>query len=188
MKINSLKIYILFLLLPSFLFSIENTPYIELGTSYEFTNSIESSNAKYVYDKSISGSVMLGYQYREHRFEFEERYKHSSLVGVKLDSGLNIAKEGDITTSSHLLNYYYNGYNTSKLVSSIGIGAGLSDIDLDGATENSLFSMQGMFSIGYMMSKHFIFTTKYTYLYITAGENLDAKVDSSVGISLRYLF
>lgn len=188
MNLKSLKNYALFLLLQPSLFAFDNTIYLELGSSFGLDDTVKSSNEDYIYDKSLSGSVIVGYQYQEHRFEFEERYKESSLIGVKLNSGLNLSKDGDMTTSSHLVNYYYNGYNQSKFISSIGFGAGISSVDLDGMKENALFSMQGMFSVGLMVSEKFILTTKYTYLYTMAGDTLDANKDSSIALSVRYLF
>jgi len=188
MHLQSLKKYTLLLLLQSSLFSIENTIYVEIGASNGLNDTIKSSNAEYIYDSQLAGSAIIGYQHQEYRFELQEIYKQDSLNGVKLDNGRSISKSGDVKTSSHMLNYYYNGYNQSKFISSIGVGAGLSSIELDGIEEKSLLSVQGMFSVGYMMTEEFIFTTKYTYLHITSGDTLKANKDRSIALSLRYLF
>ena len=181
------------LFLSSALFGAPNGVYIEagLGTSLEDTQTIQK--IKYVYDRGFSGNVALGYQVNLFRFEVEALYRAD-----KINSFSNYHADGDLTQNSQMFNLYYSGYNSSNLVSTIGLGAGVSSISVenlkqvgtpqDDIENSSIPSYQGMASVGYMFDKHITCTLKYKYLHTSKSDDFEARGVSDISFSLRYLF
>lgn len=180
-------------LLSTSLFAAPSGIYIEggVGTSIEDTQNIQAH--EYVYNKGFSGNIALGYQADLLRFEFEGLYRADKLYSFD-----NYKAEGDLTQNSQMLNVYYSGYNKSNLVTTIGLGAGISNISVtdlkqvgapqDDIENNSIPSFQGMGSIGYMFTDHVTGTLKYKYFYSTESDNFDARGTNNLSLNLRYLF
>jgi len=176
-------------LLLSFLVAIElyaaqSGVYVELSAGIDLDDTLEAKNGTYIYDKEYMGSFALGYQADLFRFELEGRYKKDTLYSLG-----EASVDGDLEQTSQMLNLYYSGYNTSKFVSSVGAGVGLSSITLQDTIEDTnILSYQGIFSVGYMLSKSSTITTEYTYFYTQASDNFKSNTDSSVSLNYRYLF
>lgn len=181
------------LLLHTGLFAASSGIYLEagLGTSLEDTQEIQS--IEYVYDRGFSGNLALGYQADLWRFELEGLYSRDELYSFS-----NYKAEGDLTQNSQMLNLYYSGYNKSNFVSTIGLGAGITNISVsdfkqvgapqDDIENNSIASFQSMGSVGYMFNEHITCSVKYRYFYTTKSDDFDAKGSSNVSLNLRYLF
>ena len=171
--------------------------YLEAGAGLGYESEIETKNNNYIYEKNYIAIAAIGYQYDAFRFELEGRYKKDSLYSSNYTQD-NISVNGDLTHESKMVNIYYSGYNSSKLVSSIGFGVGVTDIKLKNLIElntaqidiidTNILSYQGMFSVGYMLSHHFTITTKYTYFQTSDSDSFDSSGDSTLSLSLRYLF
>lgn len=177
------------------LFSIElfakpvNGLYLEVGASKELEDKLEmKSAADYVYEKSYMLDGIVGFQYSLYRIEFEYSQRSAELY-----SQGSSAADGDITQISKMINIYYSGYNHSRFISSIGIGAGLSDIEVDDTNSaalknDSIQTAQAMYTIGYMISDNFIFTTKYKYMYIKESDDFKKRDNNIFSFSFRYIF
>jgi hypothetical protein len=88
-----------------------------------------------------------------------------------------------------MLNFYYSGYNKSKLVTSVGVGVGITSLTLgDNIKDDGILSLQGMLSVGYQVSEDFITTLKYTYFYTSQSDSFKENGDSAITFSLRYIF
>ena len=183
-----LKSLFTLLFLHTLLLAAPSGVYLEVGAGISDTDSISSSNANYNYDTSAITSFILGYQDDLYRYELEERFSKNDLSSASIGAS-NIATDGTLAYDSQLLNFYYSGYNDSNLVSSIGLGGGITSIDLKGdIKDRNILSMQGMFSLGYMSNEHFITTFKYTYFYTKGSEHFSANGSNVVTFSLRYIF
>jgi len=175
------------------LFAASSGIYVEVGAAKSLNDTLKSENGDFVYDKGTIGSVMIGYQAELYRFELEGRY-----VKEVLSSFANVSSSGDLTKNSQMLNVYYSGYNESKYVSSVGAGVGITNISTDKLSQSSvpqeeikkdaILSMQGMLSVGYMMTPSVTTTLKYTYFYTAKSDELKASGENFFTFSLRYLF
>jgi len=163
--------------------------YIELGGGLGLSDTLETTNRLYVYDQGYLASASLGYQIDRFRFEVEERYKSDTLYSLSTGGAYAIKVDGKLTTNSQMLNLYYSGYNQSNLITSLGLGVGVSSIDIEKIeTEDSVLSAQAILSIGYQITEHFISTLKYSYFYTTESGDFQAKGDNTIALNLRYIF
>ncbi len=188
-----MKSFILFILITLKLFGESDGTYIELGAGFGLDDKLNTKNTNYVYDKKYVANLALGYQLSQYRLELEARYKKDAINSI-----YNYNADGDITKQSQMINAYYSGYNDSKLVSSVGLGVGLTTINVKNLIESTspfqdienknIRSYQAIFSIGYMISESFTLTTKYTYFYISESDDFKATSDNIFSLSLRYLF
>ncbi len=181
------------LLLTAELFGASSGLYVEVAGGTGFGDELETKSASYVYDRGFIGSVALGYQMDKFRLELEGRYKKDELY-----SYLNVVTTGDAVQTSQMVNVYYSGYNSSKIVSSVGVGVGVSSINLEDVTQLStpqkdvkssgILSYQGMFSVGYMITESITTSLKYTYFHTDKSDEFKSNGDSSFSLGLRYLF
>ena len=163
--------------------------YIELDAGVSIDDTLEVKDFTYTFKQGLLSSFALGYQADTFRFEIQERYKKDSLHSISSGDSLSVSANGDLVTHSQMLNFYYSGYNHSKLISTIGLGVGISAIKVgDNIDESSIFSTQASFSVGYKMSKSFILSTKYAYFYTLEKNLLEANGSNNITLGLRYLF
>ena len=163
--------------------------YIEVGGGLGLSDTIETTDKLYVYDQGYLASAILGYQANKFRFEFEQRYKSDNLYSQSIDNTYHIKVDGKLITNSQMFNISYSGYNQSNLIATVGMGAGVSCIDLeDITTEDKVLSAQAIFGLGYKISEYFISTLRYSYFYTSKSDNFKAKGDNTLALSLRYIF
>lgn len=184
-----LKSSLLLTLLNSSLFGAPSGVYVELGGGIGSSDTQETTTAKYVYERGYIGSFALGYQADLFRFEIEERYKKDELYSTSIATNTSLKVNGDLISNSQTFNVYVSGYNESKLITSLGFGAGVTALQLqDNIKDEGILSLQAMLSVGYAITEDFIATTKYSYFHTSESENFKAKGDNSVSFSLRYVF
>jgi len=180
------------------LFSAPSAVYLEIGAGLGLEDSLKSKSSSYVYEREYIASVAIGYQADLLRFELEGIHKKDRLYSVSNGNLGDSAASGDLSRDTQMFNLYYNGYNKSKLVSSIGAGVGISSIKMENLLkygesaadiqDDTIFSYQGMFSIGYMLSQKSILTTKYIYFHTQESDNFKEKNENIFSFSYRYLF
>jgi opacity protein-like surface antigen len=146
----------------------------------------------YNYNQGVISSIALGYQRKLWRFELEGDYKINQVRSSNSNSA-----SGSLVRESKMFNVYYSGYNRTKLVSTIGLGAGLSDVKSKSLevlniptdfTVTNIITYQGSFSVGYMLSKHLTLSAKYRYLTTIKKGILAEDNDNIFSVGLRYLF
>ena len=184
---------VLLLLLSSNLFAVQSGLYIELGSGLKSSDKLKTIDGKYTLNSNHTDFAALGYQIEKFRIEYEYRYTKN-----ELESYSDVKISGDVFNTSNMLNIYYSGYNKTKLVSSIGIGVGVSDISIEkiryftapkeDTKEDSIPTAQAMFSVGYMINEDLTLSTKYTYVYIDDSDSFDSNQNNIFTIALRYLF
>ncbi|MEA2091835.1 MAG: outer membrane beta-barrel protein [Campylobacterota bacterium] len=191
---------LLSLLLATGLYGTSSGIYIEgnIGTSLSKDQEINSST--YEYETGALGSLALGYQMDLWRFEVEGSHKQNNLSAIKANDTYELS--GDLIRQSSLLNIYYNGYNSSNLVSAIGLGCGVSNLktnnlnvsgvsvkDIDA---NNIFTYQASFSVGYMLDEDWTLSLKYIYFktseYEIESVTQKEMSDNIVSLGIRYLF
>jgi len=187
-----MKRLLISILLVTGLSAAQNGIYVELNAGIVLKDEKKIVNDVYTYDENFVGSVAVGYQMDLLRFEIEESYNSASVNSVNLNSA-----SGTILRESKMFNLYYSGYNDSKLVSTIGIGAGVSDVKskdlkiLGASSEFSyknVFSYQASFGVAYMLDEDWSLNLKYKYLATMKKEQLQDYSDSIVTLGIRYLF
>ena len=181
------------LLLNTCLFGAPSGVYVEAGLGTSLENTQDIRNLEYVYDRGFYGSGALGYQANQFRFELEALYKTDKLYSFN-----NYKAQGDLKQNSQMLNIYYSGYNKSNLVTTIGLGIGISNISVsdlkqvgapqDDIENSSILSYQGSASVGYMFDEHFTCSLKYNYFYTSKSDDFNAKGSNNFTLNLRYLF
>ncbi len=182
----NLKTFLLSSILTANLLATANDGiYVEAGVGIGTKDKVNTKNADYFYERGFLGSLALGYQIDCYRVEIENRYKKDTIV-----SQGNIATKGDFRQNTQMINAYYSGYNSSRLVSSIKLGIGISSITLDeqNLEDSGVFTYQGIFSVGYMHTKNIITTLKYNYVRTISSDNFDKNSDHLISLNLRYLF
>jgi len=185
---------IFFLLFSSLnLYATQSGLYVELEAGLGSLDKLETPTTNFTYNRAYCASAALGYQLRNYRIELQTKRKTGSLYSYN-----NISRDGEILQTSNMLNAYYSKYNQSKLVTTVGFGAGVSSIELNemkhfsvtqpNIKESSILSAQAMFSVGYMINRHLTLSTKYSYFYINSSENFKANTESLFSLSIRYIF
>lgn len=178
---KSFRVYIIALLFSTIVSAVESGVYVEGGLGKGLNDTLKGKNSDYLNDGAHFGTVSLGYQSTVYRFEIEELYKINSL---------NDDKKGDAIQNTQMLNFCFSGYNHSKMVTTFGFGAGISSYkiaDMDIENKN-IFTYQGIFSIGYMINKHFTITPQYNYIRTVKSDDFDRNSDHLISLTARYLF
>ena len=171
------------------LFAAPSGVYVELGAGLSLDDVQETKCVNYVYNRGYIGSIALGFQVDTLRVELEQRYKKDDLYSASIGNSSSIKVNGDLISNSQMLNLYYSGYNSSKLISSVGLGVGITSLELgETLKDDTVLSLQGMLSVGYGISESFIATTKYTYFYTSQSDSFKANSDSAITFTLRYIF
>ncbi len=195
---SKIKIALLPLLFALELFSAQSGPYIELGVGLGTKDTLKTHNVDYKYEDSYLGSIAIGYQLDSLSVEIAQKYKTGSLYSTSSKNHQNISAEGNLVHNSQMINFYYSGYNSSKFVSSIGLGVGVTKVSLEDVVEleypqkdidgESVLSYQGMFSVGYMFTPSVTLLAKYTYFQISNSDDFKSDGDNLLSLNLRYLF
>ncbi len=163
--------------------------YIEAGGGVGLGDTQRTKSATFVYNQKYLTEFSVGYQADLFRFEFEERYKSDTLHSANTDGEYFLKVDGKLTSNSQLLNVYFSGYNSSKIFTTIGAGAGVTTLSLGNSIKDSgILSAQGMLSLGYPITETFIATAKYTYFYTLKSDDFLAHGDNALSFTLRYIF
>ena len=178
MKSNFIK-YAVALLFATSLLAVESGVYIELGAGIGTSDKLNAKGTDYSHNGGQLGSLALGYQSTVYRFELENIYKIASL---------NDKDKGDAVQNTQMLNFYFSGYNHSKMVTTFGFGAGISAYSVEDIENDKIFTYQAMFSIGYMISKNLTITPEYSYMRTIKSDDFERNSDHLVSLTARYLF
>jgi len=164
--------------------------YIESAGGIGLSDTIKTTQTSYVYEQGYLASLSLGYQTDFWRVELQQRYKTDTLYSQSLLGSYNTKIDGKIINSSQMLNLYYSsGFNTRKLITSVGIGLGVSSIEFeDSFKEKNILSTQALLNIGYKLNEDFILLGNYAYFYTFEGDALQKKGDNTFSLALRYNF
>ena len=177
--------YLLSFLLSLPLFAAPSGLYLESNLGAALKNSQSTSTQTLEYKDGFEGAVALGYQLDLWRVELEADYVQNAV-----DS--NSSQNSDLKRQSALLNLYFSGYNDSHFVSTVGIGLGISNLNLDQHSRENLFSYQASFSVGYMFDESWTLSLRYRYFgsssFSMDGTDYDPLSQNHVTAGLRYLF
>jgi len=172
--------FILLLLFSLGLFAAQSGIYVEVNLNNPTSSDLKIEDSKYNYDKGLSGAAAVGYQMERWRFEVEGNYAKNDIS----KGSTEIIKTGG------LANVYYSAYNHTKMVSTIGLGIGATEIESvdDTKTQKLLkdpaLTYQGTVSLGYMVGEDWTWTLKYRYLDM---QDVDTE-NQTFSLGLRYLF
>ncbi len=178
MKNHFIK-YISALLFSTSLMAVDSGIYIELGAGVGMSDKLNAKASNYSHDGGQFGSLALGYQSTVYRFELENIYKISPLSDED---------KGDVVQNTQMLNFYFSGYNHSKMVTTFGFGAGISSYSVEELENENIFTYQAMFSIGYMIGKSLTITPEYSYMRTRKSDDFDRNSDHLISLTARYLF
>jgi len=180
------------LLLSISLFAAPSGVYIEAYYDNPTAENLDLTNATYSYDKGLATSFAVGYQMDTIRFELEGNYSKNELLAIT--KSLTQAATGDFTKMGALANVYYDMYNDTNLISSVGVGIGATNIETKNldtfnaianeVSEDAALTYQGTLSLGYKFNEDIVATIRYRYLGMEALEE-DTQTFS---LGMRYLF
>ena len=185
--------YLLPLLLTLELFA-QSGLYVEGALGSSFKSEIEVDTASYSYDYGINGSLALGYQLDNWKLEVEGIYLQNAITAYNISSSYSVS--GDLIREYGLINVYHNWYNDSPLVTSLGLGVGMTQIavkDLSIANtpfetqDSSALAYQGILNIGYMFGESLTLGGKLRYLE-SLDENDKRVGDTLLSVYSSYLF
>jgi len=178
--------FLLPLLFYTLLFSAPSGVYVEVNFDNPSSSDIAVEDSEYSYDKGTSGTVAVGYQMDQWRFELESNYSQNALSAF--EDKVSELGSGDVLKKGGLVNVYYSAYNDTKLVSTIGLGVGATEVQtVDSTTDvtsDPSLTYQGSVSLGYMVDEDWTWTIKYRYLDIKDIES----ENQTYSLGLRYLF
>ena len=168
--------------------------YFELKGGVGLEDMRQTQKSNYIYERGYLGSLAIGYQANNFRFEVESRYKEDSLFSTYLNDLEDISIGGKLISKSQMLNLYYSGYNKSKITTTIGGGVGITtistknllkfDIAQKDLQNKNIFSYQGIFSIGYLLNESITLSTQYRYFTTLKSDNFRGQVMNIYGLSI----
>ncbi|MEA3227804.1 MAG: hypothetical protein U9P38_01905 [Campylobacterota bacterium] len=176
MKINFIKQIALFFIATNLL-AVESGLYLELGMGKGVNEKLNAKERDYSHKNATVGSLFLGYQADLYRVELEQSYRSSVLNSSE-----------DIVQDTKMLNFYYSGYNHSKMVTTFGAGVGVTSVEVLDIESSNIFTYQAMFSIGYMTTQSITITPKYSYIRTVKSDDFDRNSDHLITLNIRYLF
>jgi opacity protein-like surface antigen len=153
-------------------------------------------------DDGLTFGGAAGYFWGNMRIEGEITYQKNDLDQVSIPGIISTAIEGDITSTSFLLNGYYDFKNTSPFIPFIGAGIGGSRVKVSTITvpgygvivscvDDTVFAYQLSAGIAYAVSEMVVFDIKYRY-FVTSDMEYDDREYSgkshNVYVAMRILF
>lgn len=184
--------YLFPLLVTTSLFAADSGFYIALDGGVDLGDKLKAKTVAYNYDTGFFGSGAFGYQVDKFRLELEGQYQQNPITSLSSN-----AAKGDLIRESQMLNVYYSGYNSSRLISTLGIGAGSSDIRSNKLTVlgtsndfevKNIFTYQGSFSVAYKLTDSLDFGVKYRFIVTSKQDMLEENSQSIISAGVRYLF
>jgi len=168
------------------LYATPNGIYLEGGIQHILTDEIElTGSTKIKYEQPESYAASFGYQTASQwSFEVEGAYTSTKFE----DTDKTKFKKLD-----YLANIYYNAYNETNLVSSIGVGYGKSKITIDDVEADEMPTIyHGTVGLGYMFNSHVTLNFKYKYLktneYTVSQITYDKRSEYILSSTLRFMF
>ena len=167
-----------------------NTLYIEGAGGLGLSDTQDITEVSYTYEQGYLASLSLGYHFNLWRVEIQQRYKSDDLYSFTKLSSYSTKADGKLTNSSQMLNLYYSsGYNKSNFITSVGLGVGVSAMEIENTLkESGILSAQALLNVGYKLTEEFTLLGNYAYFYTFKGDNFQAKGDNTLSLALRYNF
>lgn len=176
MKKTFLLIVTCFMLLTlsSVAFAAEG-PYVggNLGFGFLHSSGLDGSGELY-YDNGFALGLVMGYNLGQMRVEGEFGYTKSEINRLKYQGfGSRSLDNGDETSTSFLLNGYYDLLTISGFTPYVSAGVGFARLEINdfnnvfgspvGNDNDSVFAYQVGFGVGYELSKEVTIDLKYRY-------------------------
>jgi len=149
---------------------------------------------------ALGGAV--GYFWGNFRIDGEIAYQKNDLDKINIPGIISTAIEGDITSTSFLLNGYYDFKNKSRFTPFIGAGIGGSRVEvstitvpgygvIDSCVDDTVFAYQFSAGVTYTVNEMVVFDVKYRY-FATSDVACDDREYSgqshNVYVGIRGLF
>ena len=158
-----------------------NGPYVSgnLGLSMprdaDVKDSTMPASVTFEDDEGIALGAAVGYVLANTRIESEFAYQKNDLDKVKIPGVISIDVEGDITSTSFLLNGYYDFRNPSDFTPFLSAGIGVSKVELSARTvsgfgrrvipsiDDTVFAYQLSAGVAYAINETVAVEVKYRY-------------------------
>jgi opacity protein-like surface antigen len=133
-------------------------------------------------DEGIALGAAVGYVLSNTRIEGEFAYQKNDLDKAKIPGGISTDVEGDISSTSFLLNGYYDFKNASNFTPFLGGGIGVSKVELSAVTvpgfglvtssiDDTVFAYQLSAGVAYAVNETVAVEIKYRYFVNTDLES-----------------
>jgi len=157
-----------------------NGPYVSgnLGLSMprdaDVKDSTMPASVTFEDDEGIALGAAVGYVLANTRIEGEFAYQKNDLDKVKIPGVITTDVEGDITSTSFLLNGYYDFRNASNFTPFLSAGIGVSKVELSAITvpgfgrvtssiDDTVFAYQLSAGVAYAVNETVAVEVKYRY-------------------------
>jgi opacity protein-like surface antigen len=185
-----------------------NGPYVSgnLGLSMprdaDVKDSTMPATATFEDDEGIAFGAAVGYVLANTRIEGEYAYQKNDLDKIKIPGVITTDVEGDITSSSFLLNGYYDFRNASSFTPFLSAGIGVSKVELSAITvpgfgrvtssiDDTVFAYQLSAGVAYAVNETVAVEVKYRY-FVNSDLESDTREFTSrshnIYAGIRFLF
>jgi len=128
------------------------------------------------FDTGVNFGGALGYKFRKIRMEFEISFRSNDINNFEA-IGTTFVVPLDISSTTYLLNSFYDFESQGKFTPYIGAGLGFSNIDFSGL-DDTVFAFKLIGGGSYKINSNLDLTAEYSYL----GAQ-DADLDFFTGVS-----
>lgn len=178
--------FLILLLFTCALYAAPQGIYFEGGVQYNLDEEVQLTNStKIKFKQPESYVASLGFQAAS-QWSFEVESAYTSTKFKDTDTA-------ELQRYDYLVNIYYNAYNETNLVSSIGTGYGKSKIIVDGIKAQDMPVIHHTtVGLGYISSPNVTFNFKYRYLttneYTASQTMYNKSKENILSGSLRFIF
>lgn len=178
--------FLILLLLASVLYATPSGIYVEGGVQYIQDDEVQLMNStKIKFEDPESYVASFGYQ-TDDQWSYE-------IEGVYTSTNFNDSINTEFERLDYLVNIYYNAYNETQLVSSIGVGYGKSKITINNVESDEMpVIYHGTVGLGYMFTPNVTVNFKYRYLmtdkYKVSQNYYDENSEHILSSSIRFMF
>jgi hypothetical protein len=163
--------------------------YIEGAVGSSFNDTFTSQRVKYVYERCAFYTAYIGYKYQNWRIDMEYKHASENLYSASIDNSFSVGVDGRYNKDIKMLNFYYDAYNHTKLLSSFGFGVGVQDKEIEEKyRDTSIITLQAIVGAGYQITPSLITNVRFSFTYAQESSHFDTLVENDLSLSLRYIF
>jgi len=178
MKDNIIVMIFVFVLGGSFFtsgFCASEGPYAGISGNAVFVSDIDIDNIELQFDSGFGIGLIGGYDFGRYRVEGELTYRKNDVDQIEIESQSagSIDADGDISTTSFMVNGYLDYENKTPITPYVGLGLGISIISFNDITiagidfvddDAARLAAQLSAGLGYSVSDSLIIDLGYRYM------------------------
>ena len=151
-------------------------PYLGINSSVVAVNDIDLSGAEFRTDRGWGIGIVGGYDFGRYRLEGELTYRKNEVDDVEISSWghRDMTGDGDITSTSFLVNGYFDFENKTMFTPYVGFGLGAASIAFNNVSasgidlvddDSSMLAAQLAFGCSYAINEFVALDIGYRYFF-----------------------